>query len=69
MSDVGDIVFIGETDPDDTEEGIVFGYYLDASSEWAQFSEISGNFLTTIDGSNTTQTDISFGADDAFGSS
>jgi hypothetical protein len=69
MSGLGDVVFIGETDPDGTEEGIVFGYYLDASSTWSRFSEISGNFLSTIDGSNSTQTDISFGSDDSFGSS
>ena len=69
MSGLGDVVFIGETDPDGTEEGIVFGYYLDDSYEWEQFSEISGNFLSSIDGSNATQTDISFGDDDAFGTS
>lgn len=67
MSGLGDVVFIGETDPDGTEEGIVFGYFLDASSNWTKFNEISGNFLTTIDGSNETQTDISFGLDDEFG--
>lgn len=67
MSGLGDVVFIGESDPDGTEEGIVFGYFLDASSNWTKFNEISGNFLTTIDGSNETQTDISFGSDDEFG--
>ena len=67
MSGLGDVVFIGEIDPDGAEEGIVFGYYLDASDAWTELEEISGNFLSNIDGSNVDQEDISFGTTDEFG--
>ena len=55
MNALGDAFFVSEFDSiNDTEDGIVYGFYQDSSDNWNEYEELSGNFYVDISGSIDT---------------